>query len=372
MKPGKRLFLGLALGIGCFLLSGNPLGWVSFSGAVLYAEDEDEGTEAGTTESTGSGAESESVSETETADGEGAGSGTGSESGSENGSDTGTSSGSGEVEKAVPQAVEKSLEAVKLGGLGDGGSAGSGVGSGSGPEQGSGGSGEGSGKGAGAADAGVSGSGVEGPEVPTSLDQDEKSGKKAPPKIENTVGEPSSGISFFPFQKTINTIKNDYNIDVYQGKTGKWSTSEVKAINETLKTLPEDFRTPTTIIQKDGRKGTTLGWVDASDWSAVHITQASSDKGTVTETLVHEMGHTYAIKNNEVMKKYYDSFWRREGKRNYLKPVTGHPVSEYGFDSPYEDFSEACRWYVFHPKEMKFGHSERYDFLKKNVFGKEY
>ncbi|WP_413580461.1 hypothetical protein [Bdellovibrio sp. HCB288] len=98
------------------------------------------------------------------------------------------------------------------------------------------------------------------------------------------------------------------------------------------------------------------------------------------QTLLHELGHVVARKNNldESAEWLKVAGWVQRNSKgksgmNYSLVDPSKAVSLYGKTNPHEDFAESVVAYRFGGAKLKSEQSEKYEFLKNQVFdGKEY
>ena len=177
----------------------------------------------------------------------------------------------------------------------------------------------------------------------------------------------------------------------------KWTESQYVALDETLSSLPDYFKSCTTQVRrvKAGPPGSPAGVmgyvriprqeVQITDLAASvrksHIQRYGKEKAiqiaknNFKRTIVHEMTHTFQGRHADVSRAWQSKFW--SGKK-----VLGLCPTAYGRTQPLEDMAESVATYwiggaikngKFYCRDGRIMDLDRYNFIKKYIMnGKEY
>ena len=153
--------------------------------------------------------------------------------------------------------------------------------------------------------------------------------------------------------------------------SANWKTDELKSVNKALKAMEHSFGGREKFLTTFDYKVKTItifraDWL----WSLINgdkMAETATGLGFVTvfdksyedsynigsATLIHEFGHMLDAKYQHNLSggQFQSLFWNicdnKEKSSNCIDHCIGLPVSDYGYASPAEDFSELFAWYVW-------------------------
>jgi hypothetical protein len=185
------------------------------------------------------------------------------------------------------------------------------------------------------------------------------------PDFDATIGEvfPSGDLGFNDIESVSQTDVSNFN------ESGLTTTSDVADYIET--NIPEGHLDDLDSIEYvDDDVAVAQGelgmWTFDPSSEAAHIeVYPHSDEGELYDTVAHEIGHNAELTLDSEQLDKWNQLYQESGSDEFVTP--------YAKTDPQEDFAESYAFYINDPPLMQATSTEKYDFLKDNVFeGKEF
>ncbi|MBF0547665.1 MAG: hypothetical protein HQM08_24715 [Candidatus Riflebacteria bacterium] len=194
--------------------------------------------------------------------------------------------------------------------------------------------------------------------------------------------------------KLLKSLREKYGINIYDDGKARWTNEQLVWLDETLQTLPKHIiDAPSDILPAVSDNAFLLGDTRSEKFynqatkkietttPVVRIYESGMrNEKTFKEYLVHEMTHAYISNKDGILNNWVHKFWPDAQPMitsavtvSWVGTAPNPPsVSDYGNVSPSEDLAESARMFWVDPVTMKQNYPDRYDFVYKYIFGKEY